>query len=687
MTHPELRSKPIAFTINQPSQNFMQSSHCYFRFPIALAICLLLSVTACKRSPSPTPAENTPNASAPAASEISEQPALEQAANHDTAAVDKYRSASSALEPQASDSANKTVCKQSKYGDSEDPSEFCECGDIIIPGGTECIDSMPACKGHKAVTAIPGFGCVKNEDDEDKNIEDRKVEYLCGLSWGCDLGNGKKCKYTQKLVNGECVSTVDQPKGDFVCEEGNCACGDGFCALGAKCVAGKCECGHSESENICMTDEEWAYNHCEADGCDRCQSHDVFGIISQYHGEFVCDYWLDGGSSATSEVYYHQCDNPDGCTIGNMHFARGTMDYTGSSTSPSGDFRSWDLDYVDRLQYGCPYHIDGDTDTTTETLCPMGDCVIPKKDGHCSTIGMDPSAFHKVKIDHGNDHGDEDGEQTIYNAEACPGGTRWCHGRNNAPEKAPSGDSHYGCYDIPRHGDSVGLRAWVCDDPAGCICGDELCQPKLVCTNNHCVSQKDYIERAGKIYKTEYPKETEGRPIYDPNFYTTDPAELNKCGRKSAEEFVQKWSPSIDISAISKYVGHEIAFDPCLTRHICDSWPVPRKDRDKYVCEHGLYAQKTADGRMIFADRPLGLRCIAPDECPCGQRYGMNFTAKSGELCISSTYDAGSSSFYDSVSQYHKCKWEIGKEIESQYKFWHNYIRSVDPKNFSDCIR
>ena len=60
--------------------------------------------------------------------------------------------------------------------DSEDPSKFCECGNIIIPGGTECIDGMPACNGHKAVTAIPGFGCVKNGDDEDKKLEDRKVE-------------------------------------------------------------------------------------------------------------------------------------------------------------------------------------------------------------------------------------------------------------------------------------------------------------------------------------------------------------------------------------------------------------------------------------------------------------------------------------------------------------------------------
>ena len=652
----------------------MLSNHFVISLKLTSAACILIALLGCKRAASPASTEETPKADETTAAEGTEQPAAQQAEIADPKS-DKYRTSSSALEATASDSTNKTVCGESKYGDAEDPSQFCECGDIIIPGGTECIDGMPACNGHKAVTAIPGFGCVSDNDETDDTGQNKTVDYLCGLTWGCDLGNGKKCKYTQKLVNGECVSTVAPPTGDFVCKEGNCACGDGFCALGAKCVQGKCECGESDVSEHCpdgCDDEE------DDDLCDMCRSDETFGVTSQIHGEFVCDYWVDGGSSGSTEAYYHRCDNPDGCYIGNMHFARGALDYTGSSLSSNYGLRELELWHLQQNNYGCTYHIDGNTDTSIETLCPMGDCVIPKKDGHCSTIGMDASAFHQIEID-------RSGEYTIYNAEACPGGTRWCHGRDNAPEIVPAGGSRYGCYEVPQIGDSIGLRAWVCDDSAGCVCGNDLCFNKMICSNNHCISQNEYIKKMGKTYDTGYPKTAGDRPLYDPNFYTTDPNELDRCGRKSAEEFVQRWEPSIDIATISKHVGHEIAFDPCLTRHICDSWPVPRKDRSKYVCEHGLYAQKTADGRMMFADRPLGLRCIDPKECPCGQKYGMNFTANAGQLCIAETFDAGASSVYDSASQYAQCKWEIGKDIDSQYKFWHEYVPSVHPSDFFKC--
>ncbi len=252
----------------------------------------------------------------------------------------------------------------------------------------------------------------------------------------------------------------------------------------------------------------------------------------------------------------------------------------------------------------------------------------------------------------------------------------------NAPEKTPSGNGRFGCYNIPVYDDPIGMRAWVCDDPNGCICDNDLCPMYQICSDNHCISQNDYIKRAGKSYKTKYPQKDGKRPIYDPGFYTTNPEELDNCGRKSAEEFVQRWEPSIDTAAIAKVMGHEISFDPCLTRYFCDSWPVPRKDRDKYVCEHGLYAQKTADGRMVFRDRPLGLRCIAPDECVCGDSV-----AQSGMICTSVQFSDSSTSEYDSISQYRKCKWEIGKDVDSQFKFWHDYENSVAPNKVFNCKR
>ncbi len=654
----------------------MHSNHLAVPFKIASAICILLVLSGCKRS---TPTEETPKAGETKITESQELSAEQNTNPANAPKQDKYRSVSSELEATPSDSKDKTFCGKRTFLGLEKLYKYCECGDITIPEGTECIDGMPACDGRKAVTAIQGFGCFEDEnDDPPKNAADKKVDYLCGLTWGCDLGNGKKCKYTQKLVNGECVSTVAPAKGDFVCEEGNCACGDGFCALGAKCVQGNCECGYSDISTHCPDgcDEDD-----EFDLCDKCQSEEIIGVTSQHHGEFVCDYRADGSTESSSKVYYHLCNNPDGCYIGDMHFANGAIDYTGSSTRPTEDFGDWNLRYVKSDGYGCPYHIDGDTDTSMETLCPMGDCVIPKKDGHCGTIGMEPSAFHKVEIQHGKE------EHTIYNAEACPGGTRWCHGRDNAPEIVPAGDSNYGCYKVPKIGNPLGLRVWVCDDEAGCVCGNELCLNNMICTNNHCISQNEYIKKMGKPYDTGYPKSAYNRPLYDPNFYTTDPTELDRCGRKSAEEFVQRWEPSINMAAIVKAVGHEIEFDPCLTRRICDSWPVPRKDRSKYVCEHGLYAQKTADGRMMFADRPLGLRCIAPDECPCGQRYGMEITVDAGNFCLSDTFDDGSRSVYDSISQNAQCKWEIGKDIDSQYNFWHNYVNSVDSSDFFKCNR
>ena len=651
-----------------------------------IAICILLSMASCKRSHAPEPTESAPNAGEPAPSESSEQPAAEQpTAENDKAAPDIYRTASSALESEVSDSANKTVCERGRWNkDKEDfPVKICDCGDIKIPVGTECIDNMPACEGRKAVTAIPGFGCLRDDGKDinsdhrfadqgmDDTEEEKKVEYLCALTYGCDLGNGRKCKYTQKLVNGECVSTTVPPKGDFICKEGNCPCGNGFCALGARCAAGKCECGEDYQGTDCSDSEDCTGND---DDCPHCWSILAHGIQSQRHGEFVCDYDWDGGSSGQDQYYYHTCENPDGCHVGDMHFEAGAIDYSGSDARLHDDIREWDIRDIEENHNACPYHIDGDTDTTIETLCPLGDCVIPKKDGHCGVKAMDPSSFHETSV--GGTY------RSVFNADTCPGGTRWCHGRENAPEKAPAGDGRFGCYNIPTYDDPIGIRAWVCDDPNGCACGSEICPMYLVCSDNHCISQNDYIKRTGKSYKSKFPKKDGERPIYDPTFYTTDPAELDNCGRKSAEEFVQRWEPSIDMAAIAKILGHELSFDPCLTRYVCDSWPVPRKDRDKYVCEHGLYAQKNADGRMIFRDRPLGLRCIDPDKCVCGDSI-----AHSGMICKSVQFSDSSTSEYDSVSQSTKCKWEIGKDIESQYKFWHNYDNAVAPNKVYHCER
>ena len=539
-------------------------------------------------------------------------------------------------------------------------------------------------------------------------------------------------------VAEEPVAPVPLKQGE-ICIQGNCPCGQGFCPKDAVCNGNTCTCGINRDD---------AYTAGKAKPCNKryypgytcqplekkgedyhswCTDPDSVWASSSEYGEFSCEY-LDVPCNYGEEhgfpkslLWGFMCKNPLGCYHHTEHFAPVPPDFNPRSELVPGKgfddsrFSEWpDTDYkwkdkqarvftaVTRYDSDvkCPYHIDGDTDTTEETICETGDCVLPLKDGHCSLLDVDPHTNHGNTDTHANDR------LMQFDAAACPGGTRYCHGVGNAPDPIPKEAKGYRCETIYKKGKPTNFKAWVCSNcryrnamcyhTNACLCGNKICMEGMVCLNDEvCIPEEEYPDEAGKSRKRPVPSATASgkKRIVDEYYYTTDPARLAYCGSESSEAIQQETKfrdDYADLFAKLKLIPNaKIENDRCLTRRMCDLQFVPPEKRSQYVCDHGLFMLKKQDGTAVAADRPLGLRCTDPDGCTCGKK-----TCLKGSICH--TYpdtefykNDRTHCRYDSIFMHEVCDVPMAnsKDPRSMYLLWDTYNDSAtfEDRLENDC--
>ena len=126
-------------------------------------------------------------------------------------------------------------------------------------------------------------------------------------------------------------------------------------------------------------------------------------------------------------------------------------------------------------------------------------------------------------------------------------------------------------------------------------------------------------------------------------------------------------------------VPEKIEPDRCRTRQACDTWYVPRDKRNQYVCDHGLYAIKSSSNQIILGDRPIGLRCVDPNGCTCGDQI-----CRTGSIC-SEGYNEEAECQYDSIFMHEHCNQPLFKGASDMLTMWDRYERNTYLRNPDEC--
>ena len=130
------------------------------------------------------------------------------------------------------------------------------------------------------------------------------------------------------------------------------------------------------------------------------------------------------------------------------------------------------------------------------------------------------------------------------------------------------------------------------------------------------------------ITKKKYKKdETVSGDTQGPEKFNTSDL-LRLCGRDSADKiklrtdiFDKFAKVFVDSPGESTYFyvfnrdKKNIQF-ACAVRSACDTWPVPRANRDQYVCDIGI-EEDTYIQYDSYKSSPIGLRCARPEGCVC----------------------------------------------------------------------
>ncbi len=380
--------------------------------------------------------------------------------------------------------------------------EGCACFDginhYVIAFGETC----EPCKNSQQPPALSKFDNILNIEDYDEEDVD---------SYEGDNRKSLELKALQQNAN--------------VCMKDSCPCGDGACMKYGVCQDGVCKCGNITTnlhdEFICTM----YYNYEPIDGCS--ESHETDGIL-------VCP--KAGGCHTRDGRHF-----PQWATIGSAgyngresnkisHIDSG-FDTTIESTSVYGECV---LDRSDGLMgmtlaNGAPSFVcDKQICSCGKESCRLGEvcdngkcredtcqahiqndkwCNINLNTGICDKRDF----YEKIYIHDGDNikkdikiEKDENGryyENTksfylnqpteYYNGNACTGGHRYCHGKNNDPIPAPDKAQGYQCLEVtslPGTKAKDHLKTWLCMNENGCACGESQCKYGDSCIDNACVS-------------------------------------------------------------------------------------------------------------------------------------------------------------------------------------------------------
>lgn len=167
-----------------------------------------------------------------------------------------------------------------------------------------------------------------------------------------------------------------------------------------------------------------------------------------------------------------------------------------------------------------------------------------------------------------------------------------------------------------------------------------------------------YIDRSKDLFDSDQEEE---KFIEDYNIYYME----HGCGRKTALEF--SLGPSLQKNEDENDYVTAATFS-CQQMSRCDTMPVPRKERSKYLCDRVLSVEK--DGYLEnwynfnhFEYNVAGLRCNDENGCPC-----FEDTCAKGQLCYEGVC------MYDDIYASSLCHNFI-KDIDS------NKLLAIEPDN------
>lgn len=107
----------------------------------------------------------------------------------------------------------------------------------------------------------------------------------------------------------------------------------------------------------------------------------------------------------------------------------------------------------------------------------------------------------------------------FYDVIECKGGHRYCHGKNNDPIRISDKPDGWKCMDVnslPGVETNKDLKAWVCDNESGCMCGDTSCEYAQSCIDDQCVDVSlPYDECRGKDDAMKISKSPDGWKCMD----------------------------------------------------------------------------------------------------------------------------------------------------------------------------
>ena len=110
--------------------------------------------------------------------------------------------------------------------------------------------------------------------------------------------------------------------------------------------------------------------------------------------------------------------------------------------------------------------------------------------GHFGDIEQFKTDMARILAYRDKEEPDAKTSTAYYDVLACKGGHRYCHGKNNAPIKAPDKLDGYACLEVselPGIDAKDHLKAWACKDQKGCACGSEVCPHNHACIDGACI--------------------------------------------------------------------------------------------------------------------------------------------------------------------------------------------------------
>lgn len=424
-----------------------------------IPIMMMLVVCGCSKGKEQTPLEKAENAGAPVAETPADNaPAPEIQANEEAAPV-------------------VTAGEHGWYQIVRDELELSKCFDI-----NGCIEGkkrvLAGVEKKKDENGVEGLFCGSSKEAGIRYV----AGYRCSPSVGQALCVQEKCECGEMLIGyGEfCSGEVD---------------GEKFAKNSALYKIREAGIGTEESAAPAEPEEETAVNK----NVRICGEEAGEIVDDGTYKQFACVTHFWEGTSGFEQGYY-VCMKPNGCK---------TKD--GRLYSPLG--------FVDNNELNsCAYYVSGNVDTTKETLCNTGDCVIPEdvdpslklmtiaKYGDFMPSGFSvvqenaeyhPDRYQSNYFVEPDDYFGDDADKLktliegfVVDTEACEGGVRYCHGQKNPPLRIPEQPAGYSCRPIKYYpgvglNDDGKLKAWMCLEES-CTCGGVKCPESAVCLNEKC---------------------------------------------------------------------------------------------------------------------------------------------------------------------------------------------------------